>query len=207
MISTDYSTEFRELQGYLGYRVGNDGSLWTKRMTGPNKGSVRFSDEWRLMPTSIEYTKATETRAEKKYRRVCLKSNDGREVHRFVHVLICETFHGSRPHGYFATHNNGNSLDNSAENLSWKTPKGNTQDAITHGTLRIGERHNMAKLNNRLVADALARYMNGEGVHAIASSLGVTDRAVDFILKGEHWRDVPRPEGFADYYRSRINCT
>ena len=44
MSEFDPTVEYREVQEYLGYRFGSDGSIWTERVTGPrNKGKPRLT--------------------------------------------------------------------------------------------------------------------------------------------------------------------
>ena len=58
-----------------------------------------------------------------------------------VHVLICEAFHGPRPDGMMALHENDERHDNREENLYWGTPKQNAADAARNGRLRRGPDH------------------------------------------------------------------
>lgn len=58
----------------------------------------------------------------------------GRPTLARVHVAVCETFHGPRPPGYHAAHDNGDKSDCSAENILWKTPAENEADKVRHGT-------------------------------------------------------------------------
>lgn len=56
-------------------------------------------------------------------------------VMRSVHVLVAEAFHGPRPQGLVACHNNGAQTDNRSLNLRWGTPSDNMHDAVRHGAL------------------------------------------------------------------------
>ena len=51
----------------------------------------------------------------------------------YVHHLICEAFHGKRPDGMMALHNDGDTTNNRADNLRWGTPTENMQDREQHG--------------------------------------------------------------------------
>jgi hypothetical protein len=53
---------------------------------------------------------------------------------RLVHHLVAEAFHGARPEGLIACHNNGDSQDNRAENIRWDTYSANILDSVEHGT-------------------------------------------------------------------------
>lgn len=63
-----------------------------------------------------------------------------------VHVVVCETFHGPRPGGMHAAHENGIKADCRSANLAWKTPTENEADKVEHDTRAWGERHGMRKL-------------------------------------------------------------
>lgn len=66
------------------------------------------------------------------YKRVSLYS-DGARVHRLLHVIICEVFHG-RPHaqGLVVCHNDGDSTNCASDNLRWDTPEANMEDRKRH---------------------------------------------------------------------------
>lgn len=55
-------------------------------------------------------------------------------LHKRVHVLVCETFHGLKTDPKLEVrHLNGNPKDNRAENLAWGTKAENIQDIFRHG--------------------------------------------------------------------------
>lgn len=78
------------------------------------------------------------------YYEVALCKNGSRVV-RTVHSIVCETFHGPRPDGYWVAHENGKRLDCRALNLSWKTVSDNHADKHRHGTMPCGAKHYTAK--------------------------------------------------------------
>ena len=51
-----------------------------------------------------------------------------------VHRLIALAFHGTRPPGMDVCHNNGDRVDNRAENLRYDTRSANILDAVGQGT-------------------------------------------------------------------------
>jgi hypothetical protein len=185
----DNCVEYKTIAGYDGYRFGADGSVWTERITGPSGGSPRMTGSWRRLKTWIYKHRKKPTHKLKQYHRTCLMV-DGKEVYRFVHTLVCEAFYGKRPTGMFATHNDGNSLNNNAVNLSWKTPAGNTRDAIRHGTLCRGESHGMHKFTHDQVREVRRRHAAGEKISSLSREFGVTNRAVDFIVKRQHYAHI-----------------
>lgn len=59
-------------------------------------------------------------------------SKNGRIVNRFVHVLVCEAFHGPRPDEMQAAHYDGDRNNARAENLRWATRAENEADKLRH---------------------------------------------------------------------------
>lgn len=57
----------------------------------------------------------------------------GRQYHRKVHQLVCETFNGPRPDGAMTRHLNGDHLDNTPDNLTWGSSSENNFDIVRHG--------------------------------------------------------------------------
>lgn len=58
----------------------------------------------------------------------------------YVHVLVLEAFVGPRPDGCEGCHNDGNPLNNRADNLRWDTASANQRDRLAHGTHHYGNR-------------------------------------------------------------------
>jgi hypothetical protein len=53
----------------------------------------------------------------------------------YIHILVCETFHGLRPSVlHEVRHLNGDCIDNRASNLAWGTRSENAHDKVRHGT-------------------------------------------------------------------------
>lgn len=121
------------------------------------------------------------------YRQVSLFSSEGARSGRWVHVLVCEAFHGPRPGNAEASHLNGVSSDNRAENLCWESASANQLRKREHGTMQAGERHRNAKLNWDSVA--CIRILDQAGVKpaTIARSFMVSHKAISRILAGETW--------------------
>lgn len=63
-----------------------------------------------------------------------LTPRSGPRVRKFAHVLVLEAFKESRPDGMHACHNDGDTNNNTVENLRWDTPSGNMLDRVRHGT-------------------------------------------------------------------------
>jgi len=104
-----------------------------------------------------------------------------------VHTLVCEAFHGPRPDGHQASHRNGISGDNRADNLRWLSIADNSAEKFAHGTVTKGDTHPTAKLNAEIVRSIRRRKSGGETAARIARDLGVTHNCVTKVIHGETW--------------------
>lgn len=86
--------EYRNIAGFPGYRVGNDGSVWSC-LKSRGRGTVAvMASEWRMMrPTTSD---------NRGYARISL-SRDGNISKCAVHRLVLEAFVGGCPDGMLST--------------------------------------------------------------------------------------------------------
>jgi len=143
--------EYREIPGFIGYRVGSDGSLWSRR----RKLAWR-----RLHPgrSNGHYVAR-------------LRRWTGKFVPVPVHHLVLGVFVGPRPEGTVACHNNGDGYDNRVENLRWDTRKANAADTVRHGV----HRHQVSKLPGPAMLQLL---LQSNSPRQIARLYGVTPLAI-----------------------------
>ena len=104
-----------------------------------------------------------------------------------VHIAVCETFHGPRPSGHHAAHDNGVKIDCSAENVQWKTPAENAADKRRHGTENDGERNGRHKLTVDQVREIRA---SREPARVFAERFGVSKVSVRNARTGRTWGRV-----------------
>lgn len=107
-----------------------------------------------------------------------------------VHVLVCETFHGPRPEGKFAAHNDGDKLNVAASNLSWKTQSENEADKVAHGTAMLGSRHHQAKLTEADVIRIRSARAAGFTAVALATQFGIHPHTVRAIVRRSIWKHI-----------------
>lgn len=126
------------------------------------------------------------------YLRVSVYRIDGVERLRqpFVHVIVCETFHGPRPVGKYVAHANGRPADCRAVNLSWKTPVENEADKLTHGTRPQGERVYCAKLTEQDVHAIRAARAAGATLSELAARYPVRETTIARAISRKTWKHV-----------------
>jgi len=165
--------EYRDVSGFVGYRVGSDGSVWSCRDW---KGGV--GDEWRQLarrPNS------------KGYSRVSLRRN-GRTCDRKVHRLVLEAFIGPAPDGMQGCHNDGNPSNCELGNLRWDTIVGNHADKWVHGTQTHGGSHCWAKLSDEDVGTVRSEYASGVATKHLAKRFNVDVSTIRRLVKQSYRR-------------------
>lgn len=177
MSLNQHTVEYRPIQGFPGYRVGDDGSVWSCRRRG---GSLR--EEWRRM------SERPSKRDGRIY--VGLFREEGRALF-LSYTLVLEAFVGPCPDGMQACHfPDRDTTNNRLSNLRWDTPKRNQADRILHGTDNRGERSSSAKLTESQVIEI--RKLRGlMSQSKIGAMFGVRQQAVHKILTGKRWSHLP----------------
>lgn len=131
--------EYRQVDGFPAYRVGSDGSVWSRWRKGPG---AWLGAQWKELRTTTD---------REGYRRVQLSHANGTKVTRKVCVLVTLAFRGPKPDGMECRHDNGICDDDRAENLLWGTPAENAADKRRHGTIAKGERHGRATMTDQQI--------------------------------------------------------
>ena len=165
---------YRDIPGERDYRVGSDGSVWSRR------NRWRVQTVWRKLSPGKIRSSAT-------YIRHSVMLGRGRFC--YVHHLVLEAFVGPRPRGAEACHKNGNPTDNRLSNLYWGSKKRNGEDTRKHGRKK-GERHPLATLTDELVREIRRRSATGETQQSIADALGVQRRNVGRVADRTRWGHV-----------------
>lgn len=112
----------------------------------------------------------------------------GQDVCRLVNRLVCMAFHGEPPTlRHEAAHLNGDSMDNRAENLAWKTSAENAADRIPHGTMIRGSDHGLSKLTEGQVREMRALHGVGWSGKDLCDKYGMSKASVSRIVNGKTW--------------------
>lgn len=165
MAENQPNTRFVNVQDFPGYRVGTDGSVWSRwqlRGAGKTRRCV-LEDVWRHLRTDMN--KRTD------HLRVSL-FRDGKSYKRWIHHLVLVAFEGPRPSGLECRHINGSPADNHLGNLKWGTKKENAADRKLHGTEQQGEIHYNSILSEIEVKEMREMHRQGSKVAHIARHFG-----------------------------------
>lgn len=120
------------------------------------------------------------------YRVVSLSVNNTKRTF-LIYRLVARAFHGEKPApGYVVAHCDGESTNDCADNLAWKTHAQNMQDMIDHGRSQRGTKAHGSKLcEDEVLA---IRDMEGAiGCRALARQLDLAHTTVLRIWTRERW--------------------
>jgi hypothetical protein len=168
-------TAYKLVEGDDRYRVGDDGSIWSRAKVGRHGG---YEVIWKRLKVTPN-----------------MKSGHcivylGQKKPRYVHRLVLEAFVGPCPDGQECLHGDGDPLNNRLDNLKWGTPKENSEDRMRLGESARGERHGQAKLTEAIVLRIVVESVGGRSRKDIAAEHGVTVGNVQAILEGRSWGHV-----------------
>jgi hypothetical protein len=181
MASADSTVEYRDIAGWPGYRVGDDGSVWYAWVN-CCKGRI-LRDRWKRMKTGTH---------RKGYLYVNLTPPEGGKYKTFrVHRLVLEAFAGPCPAGMECRHLNGIKTDCSLGNILWGTREQNRQDNRDLHAYQRGAEHSQAKITESDVRAIRKRYATGHVLQReIAADYGLTVSNVNAIVNRRSWSHV-----------------
>lgn len=179
--------EFRDVDGFLGYRVGADGSVWScvgrQALKGFGSGCKRvLTDKWRKLRPIV---------SSRGYLWVNLWLNCKQKSIR-IHQLVAQAFIGPYPSGKQVNHIDGDKRNNKVTNLEYVTAKENIAHSIRTGlrkNFRKGESNPQARFTEQQVREVLS--LEGSmAQRAIALRVGIPFKQVNNILRGRTWRHI-----------------
>ncbi len=179
-MSHDQSTtpvEYRPVPGFPDYRVGSDGSVWSRK-----NGSWGVSQTWKRIygSTANGYT----------YIRFRREYNDRFKRGKKLHRILLEIFVGPCPPGMEGCHNDGNSMNNEVSNLRWDTHANNVKDRERHGTVPVGNKISSTKLNEDQVREIRSLLDSGISMEKVAKMYKVTPPNIRAIKTRHTWKYV-----------------
>ena len=110
-----------------------------------------------------------------------------------VHRMVAFAFHGPPGPKQEVRHLNGKPWDNRIENLAWGTRKENMDDQRRHGTLPIGSKRALAKLDEEKVAIIRRSVAEGACASSLARIFGVSPSTIRRAVNS-YWSHVIRTD-------------
>ena len=174
--------EYRNIPGYPGYQVDSNGFVWSciRRKKGGVRGETELTNHWKILKRCPN---------DAGYYVVYLCNSRGRKLWK-VNRLVLFAFTGENPLHMMAAHENNIPTDNRFDNLSWKTPKQNTNDRHTHGTMTQGEEVNTCKVTEEIVLEIRERRRNGESIKILSQDYGLQPAAISKICLRINWKHI-----------------
>ena len=177
--------EYRDLPNNPGYRVGSDGSVWSR--VGKRKAHMPAGC---LLPILTNWRKLKQRKNCRSGRmQVKIYSASLRFKFRHVSQLVLEAFVGPKPNGFECCHNDGDKRNNRLDNLRWGTKESNTADLVEHGTNR-GRQNGRHKLNETDVISIRSAYANGATKRGLGRQYGVSMTTITRVVRHIHWSHV-----------------
>ncbi len=166
-----------DVPGFVGYRVGDDGSVWTCK-----NARWGLQDTWRQLRSSLIQG----------YNMVALRDTANKKTVSFrAGVLVLLAFVGPRPLGADSCHYNGDRQDDRLANLRWDTRIANVADTRRHGRLLTGEKSPVALLTDEKVREIRRLYVPGKfGYKRLGKMFGVAWQTITSIVKRKSWTHV-----------------
>ncbi len=173
MSDAQSTVEYRDIQDFPGYRIGSDGSVWSRRSL---NGLGPLKTTWRRMK---------QTPRTKGHLGVSLCCGGGKRHSVMVHRLVLEAFVGPCPPGMECRHfPDRDPTNNNLTNLAWGTYQQNVLDKRFHGTMRRGEKHPHSKLKNEDVRKIRTLLSQKTTLRAVATMFGISVGNVHRIANG-----------------------
>ena len=159
-----------DFMGFPGYRVGDDGSVWSCK--------EREGRGWRISPGNWHQLKPRTNR--EGHLLVKLTDRQPRLVHRFVLFA----FVGPCPEGMECCHGEGGPANNNLTNLRWDTDAANIAD-----TIRLGRYGRVTKEEQvRAIRDDHAKGV--APLKLLALKHGVSQKVASQIVRRRTWKNV-----------------
>lgn len=180
------TVEYRDIAGFPGYRVGNDGSVWYCWIT--CRWGRRMTDRWKPMRQAF----AKHRTPGRQHRYVNLTPPEGGKYRTFrVHRLVLEAFVGPCPDGHECRHLDGDPSNNRLDNLCWGSRQENADDSRRMDRYRKGEKHPQVKLTADDVRSIRAKYATGNfRMIDLADEFHVTFTNIHAIVRRRSWKHI-----------------
>lgn len=162
--------------GADGYFVRRDATVWSRRTS---TGTTDYT----MPPKPIAIYRIPYGMH---YSVFCVRPTpNGKVKCLYLHRVVHEAFIGPIPEGMEVRHLDGNTLNNTPDNLSCGTHQENMDDRSRHGTTRKGNGCHQTKLRDENVPGIHILYRAGLTQREVGQAFGLNQVTVGRILRGE----------------------
>lgn len=161
----------------IGYRIGNDGSVWSCRK---RSCVVTLGNEWHQLKPIKKDTGHMMITVMVSGKQKCL----------YIHRLVLEAFVGPCPEGMECCHEDDNPSNNNLSNLRWGTRLDNSKDKKRNGRTNRGEKSPTAKLTAEDVIAIRLRRNGGEKAVDLSREYKMSYGAIMDILHYRRWSHI-----------------
>jgi hypothetical protein len=167
----------KEIPGFPDYYADEEGQIWSRKFHNRSM--------WRQLVATIS------NRSSIPYLVVSPIDAKGKTRWRYVHILVCQSFHGMGAVGLHVRHLDGDSLNNRPPNLSWGTVHENYEDSRIQGRNSAGERHGMSKLCNDSVNKIRSLHAQGFATwRELALMFGMSKTSIGNVINRKTWKHI-----------------
>lgn len=154
----------------------------------PSYPDYEVSDRGRVRSHKRDRIRIMNLFTKERYPRLSLY-NRGCQRTWLVHSLVMLAFAGPCPDGMEVCHNDGNTLNNTIDNLRYDTKLNNEHDKTEEARIRMGQ-----KIRDREVPEIRERYMQG-GItqDVLAREYGVHYSSINRLVRGKSFRQLGGP--------------
>jgi hypothetical protein len=166
----------RPVDGYPGYFVSCEGRVFSTRPINGKGNKESAPRELKPLLSSCG-----------RYFQFSTGGGTGKRKRILIHRAVAAAFIGPCPEGCEVSHKDGNSHNNHASNLEYKTHRDNEKMKKLHGTCSAGEGNSMAKLTDEQVREIIERVKSGKRGTArrVAREFGISESHVSTLVSGK----------------------
>ena len=166
------------IKDYPAYRIYEDGTIESNWRSCHVYPGMLIKDKWTPLPKLYN---------DVGYIKVCLCQQGGKKRRTHVHRLLAESFISPPPfERAIVRHLDGNSKNNSIDNLAWGTYQDNEDDKKRHGT--SGKRTANSKLTDEKADDIRRLGKSGISQVELATLFEVSRPTITRIINGSIWK-------------------
>ena len=145
------------------------------------------------MKSKPKILKGLRTGYKRKYLGVEVYDDKGVKEKLLIHRIVALMFIHNEENKQQVNHIDGDTTNNSVDNLEWVTPLENTKHAYATGLSPIGIKCSWAKLTEEQVVNCFTLHLEGVSVRDIIKATGVPKASVYRIINRTSWRHITEP--------------